>query len=973
MAQNSVKVFKAPIQTKKQTKAVVQPSVPTGKKIILENEDGTKTTVSEKQAKEVGKYLKENGPQEKLVELSQSNSVFLNSAESPLAWAAVFEACIFAHYAAACSVDIPVTGVSGLKAYCWWFMIDRLRAVDGLVGSVAFPIPDFSTVPEFPATSSIPVGVATFVEHLMPYIDRKTQSTFQYRYLYTGVPGTESAQLDASFGVGSFSYPALGNYAFTPGADPTNPDAERFWQYLTFPYLFTDVIGNADRYSSYFSSSSGYTIAEAVPYMASDATGCTIVNNNSANRPGVLCNSSSFDAEMAFIMHPAVGSARSTLYPVNLFDNFQKDIPCPWVPVMTLDKPNVAVNSGVLEMTVSYGYLTHMCQYKPGGKGALFSTIHSKFPELKYYSPIYRLIDLSAYHECQNQIMTSTYQTVLNGQTGGFSNVGDIWAFLVYTECVLLERINSYSYQGILIYNNIDVISHSTVSTAFAGLPIPAPLADMASLIAPIVQHGRMCIPTLDWRNVNRIINGKAAPNSSNLVYNGVSNNREPMNARWSLIAGQASVTPLPNLQALLPRDPLPVPTTLNNATSHFAFNVDILSAPLISLIQGNATSGDAFIYNDNAQFLTPLVSSVGGPPSAMAKYGPTTPVLTARPIIQRVSTQHGTLFDTWISPDYPLAGGFVMTTKGNPIQKVSNLTVGYFDSLSDPTTPTRGSVVITSQFTIDRIGVPFPFDRESIGRALCYSPFNETFYATDLLAGNNVPSNRQPFVQMIAGPGSPLQSVVAYSSGDGNSQFAQTLAELVEPQADGFKLTTLEAVRSIFGAIQDNLVTQFTCEVYTVPEAVIVISRAKQGYVVSPYHTEHSASSLVSFNSPSAWGSFFRGVWDVGTELLGPVVPGLSAVSKALAPVVFSGGFGSRESYNVAQLKARKPRAQNRKTHEVIKKFAAIRPKSIPRRGLDRPPHAQPILWRAATNKLNNRAKKAKLIKTGASHLRTF
>lgn len=878
-----------------------------GKAHVLINKDHTKTTMPLTLEKKLKKEALQNIP-EKIVELLKPNTIFLTSDMFPtgvngpqdLNWEEIAESVIFAKVSSAPQFPIPL-GPAAVKAYLWWFLIDRLRSVGGLA-----PQPTTAQVPSFPADGALPVGWAKFVEHLMPYKDPLTGTVYQFKYTYTGQPTTTSAIFNPAGGSTDFTFASLQNLSLIPNPVVPVPNQENTWIFTNTAFNFiTDItMAQFDPINRWISSTGHYVEAKYVPYVAPDASAVAVPYGHGSPSPGVYCQSSFFDEEMACIIHPPInavalnnaGASNGSYFMIYQYDWMVKPLPQIFAgsPVKNLAaNPNLA-SQGQFELIVNYGFVTQNVQYNVGAKKSFLKMGQCIWPNLNSYSPMYYILNLMGWHQAQCALLSAIAFQPSNGVAGGppatnaFYQSGDVMTVLAATESIMIARTMEFAYPGLLLYTTDDFISQTNYGSVFRNADLNPAMADFLETCAPTVSHGRLRIPVYDYRNYVQF-GYTYQPSIVN-----------PTCARWLKIG-----TEFVNAANINVFTPLNAGLTTGFGTGPWCFwPTKNGVTPWNVFGPGTANAASIPINEINQGQTVPLPVT----PVATNTIGPNAPCLLANSIIIRYNELYGFGTGTWTTFDWAKLGGYCQQTQ----------ITGLVEANTSVLSALTAGQLVALNYSYDqmRLGAYFPLDRESIGRSFAYA----TRISIVGVGGVSINFDKFPAIQSLSG-NSATQNPLVYNTQLGPDSDYNKMVQVKESGA----LTKIEAVRSALGQMQANVIGNFSGDEYTVPQAIDYILTAKSYSSTAPYHTETSAS-LVTYNSPNAFQGLFDGLLGLGSTLLGGVghlVGGIlnTPVVADVASNVLSNGISRYLNLSQEQQVARK----KIKTHPQLLKLVKV------------------------------------------------
>jgi hypothetical protein len=782
-------------------------------------------------------------------------------------------------------VNVPV-GPAAAKAYLWWFLIDRLRSVGGIA-----PQPNPADVPSFPQNGAMPVGWAKFVQNLMPFKDPDTQSVYQWKYTYTGIPAQTSPCLAPSVAYTDFGYGALGNFDLIPAPDvasAANNFTELAWILDNTAWSFATLTSTGyDEMSQWFSSSGNYVEAQWVSRVAPDASACAVAYGPGAPSPGVVCQSNYFDAEMAIILHPPITTVVQNL-PVGLglFGVYNTDFiqkPLPAMSVQTPGPVNANVNlamSGLKELLINYGYITNRAFFSNGAKKSFLKEgVGLEYPGLKCYAPYYINLNLTAYHQATTAFLETLYFAPQNPPVGtavtaanSYLDPCDYAIAKIWLESCLFARCISFAYPGVLVYTGQDFASNVNYGNDFATCPMPPILADMIETYAPTIKGGRLTVPIFNYVDIA----------ATGLTYNAVVVNQ--VQSRWAQI-GTNFATVGTNLNLF---DPLnAVPATTHYLSQLFAFNeINIGFVASALLLRGFGNNAGAnwsnFISLVSQSFTAPIPAT----PVVTARMGPAVPCRMASKFVGKVYEMFSNLTATWIVSEWSAMGGYTTQTVVNCRIEETPVVI--------TTTTTNMNIRVVSTVIPTKLGAYYPYDKESAGRCFSYSCRYTPFE-----------NDQWPAVQSFSGNSAAVTQLINYTSAGGDSNYIRD----VQSKRTAHEVSMIEAVRAVVGPIQFNQVIAFSGLRYTVPRAIMIITKSKKLLVTTPYHSPSSAS-LTSYNSPSLWDDFWGFIGDVGDRVAsigghfvggilgGGLMPGLQLASTN--PPTLKAGKFTREMLKV-------------------------------------------------------------------------
>jgi hypothetical protein len=837
----------------------------TKKNIILQNEDGTISTIPKKELPKLQREARQDQV-EQIVALSKPNTVYVTSqdyaAGSDLYWQEVSES-ILASKIASTNVPPPI-GPAAIKAYLWWFMIDRLRSVGGL-----YPEPTTLVVPTFPSNGNIPSGWAKFVEYLMPYVDPLTKTTYQFRYQYiygapagSATPSTTSSVLNPSAPAGDFSFSALQNFFLVPSAAPTIGSlAELTWTFVNTAFNFqTDVVANNGDISQWIASNGSFTEAQHVPYMAPDASAvCVNYAHNVSNNwnPGVYCQSRNFDPEMACIIHPpqtTITLNQAAFTDITPFD--WKIAPLPQcfnaAVVKTFPAGSNLAQAGQLELITNYGYITQNTKYVVGGRKNFLSVGQKMWPGLKSYCPYYYPLNNVGYHQAAVSLINMLAVNSSNAITpapgsiagGTLTDPSDYMTLMCFMESKFIARTTEYAYIGLILNTTDDICSQTQFASEFRDAASNPVLEDILDTWAPTVRHGRLVLYYQDYRPVT------SYGMTLNINLSAVNTNI----ARWIQI-GNDFASANGNINDYSPQ--LGGIYT-GYAIGPFVFNPQQTGSNQWALRgPGQNMGAPNFTTVINATNLGQTFPSLptyalGNTicPAAPCLYGP-------RIILKSMEIMGAGGLGTWVSFNYAKLGGYCNQTQVSAIIEPDNTVVSTAAGAT-------AYINLVFRYVPQKLGSYFPLDKESVGRSFAYTP---------RVSFNNV-ADRFPSLQAIGGNSSVQDALIANTQlGPGSSYNRVVQAKLT----DG--LDPVEACRSALGAFHVDIIPNFAGDEMVTYKAIELIFQCKQFVSVAPYHTEHAAS-LTSYNSPNIFDSFMRSIFDIGDRLIGTVGNVLGSVS---------------------------------------------------------------------------------------------
>jgi len=819
------------------------------KGIVVHLADGNDAHIPANDVKRIKKMAK-NVRCEEIVPMSVPNTVYLTSADFPvgadLNWQEVAESVLSA-YIANTAVAPPI-GAPAVKAYLWWFMIDRLRYVGGL-----YPEPNSSVVPSFPDNGNVPSGWAKFVEHLMPYVDKVTGTTYQFRYNYTygaGLPATTSSVLNPSAPAGDFSFAAFGNFMLTPSpVPPAGSLNEMTWIFQNVPFSFqTDVVANNQNISQWFSASGNKTEARYVPLMAPDASSVAIpvaYNNNLKFSPGVYCQTNQFDPEMACILHPPVVTfpiVTTNFFNIIEFDWCAKPMPQVFNAgiVKVFAVGSNLVTTGQPELLLNYGYVTHNTHYIVGKKSKYLQSGQRLWPNLAAYAPYYYPLNNAGYHQSIQSVIqmlsVATKSVTPPPGTGigpGYlTDAGDYMTCVAFFESIYLARTTEYAYVGLLLNTSDDVCSQTQFASAFRNCANNPVMADMLDVWAPTVRHGRLVVQYQDYRSIV----------SYGYSYNA---NLAAVNvnaARWIRIGDDfGSVNGNINDFAL----------QLAGAYTGIADGPWVFNQQQVGGVTWNIRGPGQNIGSPNFGInVTSL--NMGQTPNLPITYvlgntvGPLAPCIYGPRIITKTMELFGPDgIGTWITVPYAKLGGYCTQ---------SQVSAQIQPDATEQSTAQGAAVYIKMNFKLvsQSLGTYFRVDKESVGRCFAYSPRISTLNIAD----------RYPTVQNLGG-NSPVQDPLIENTQLGpGSNFNRAVQTKQE------KMTGLSAVRSILGIMHINILPNFAADDLYAYQAFEMVLNTRKQVSMAPYHDE-IGHSMFQMNSPDIFSQLISGLFDVGDRLV--------------------------------------------------------------------------------------------------------
>jgi hypothetical protein len=846
---------KKAIKTVPKVKSAKKPNAK--KNIVIKNNDGTISTIPKTELPKLKREAKQE-LQEQIVALSKPNTVYLTSADFPagadLNWQEVIEAIMAAKFS--CTTVSPPIGPAAVKAYMWWFMIDRLRSVGGL-----YPEPTTLVVPTFPDNGNIPSGWAKFVEYLMPYRDPITKTTYQFRYNYTyglpagsATPATTSSVLNPSAPAGDFSFSALQNFFLVPSPIPVPGSLnELTWTFVNNAFNFqTDVVASNSDISQWIASNGGFTEACKVPFMAPDASAVAIpyahnVNNNW--NPGVYCQTKNFDPEMACIIHPP-----QTTITLNVAA-YTNIVPFDWkvssLPqtfnagvVKTFPAGSNLAQPGQLELIVSYGYITQNTAYVIGHRAHFLAMGQKLWPHLTSYCPFLYPLNNIPYHQASVSVINMlSVNSINNTPAGGvvvpgeLNDPADYMTLMAFFESKYIARTTEYAYMGLIFNTTDDVVSQTQFASEFRDAASNPVLEDILDTWAPTVRHGRLVVYYQDYRPIT----------SYGMTYNP---NLAAVNvniARWLQI-GNDFASANGNINDFAPQ----VAGVFQGlAIGPFVFNPQ-QTGSATWVVRGPGQNAGA------PNWSTPITSASLGQtipslptyalgnticPAAPCLYGP-------RIILKSMEIMGAGGLGTWVSFNYAKLGGYCNQTQVTAVVEPDNTVVSVTSGV--------GGLFINLNYRYipQKLGSYFPLDKESVGRSLAYSP--RTSF--------NSVADRFPSLQAIGGNSSVQDALVANTQmGPGSAYNRIVQAKLTEG------LNAIESCRAALGAFHVDIIPNFSGDEMVTYLAVELIYECKKFVSVAPYHTEHAAS-LTSYNSPNVFESFINTILDIGDRIVGTI-----------------------------------------------------------------------------------------------------
>lgn len=825
--------------------------------VVLQNSDGTVSHIPGKEVVKLRKELK-NEQVEQIVSLSKPNTVYLTSddliAGADLNWQEVIEYILAAKIAT--TNNPPPIGPAAIKAYLWWFMIDRLRAVGGL-----YPEPTTLVVPTFPDNGNIPSGWAKFVEHLMPYVDPDTKTTYQFRYKYiygipagSAVPATTSAVLNPSAPGGDFSFSAIQNFFLVPSPTPALGSLnELTWTFVNNAFNFqTDVVANNGDISQWIASTGAYTEAKCVPYTAPDASAVAIpyayaVTSNF--NPGVYCNTKHFDPEMACILHPPQQvvtlniAAYSNIVP---FDWRTEPLPQSFnaAPVKTFPAGSNLAIVGQPELLANYGYITHNTKYVIGSRKTYLTMGQKLWPNLVSYRPFYYPLNNQGYHQAIASIIemlaVNSSSAIIPAPgdiaPGILTDNGDLMVLYAFFESKYLARTTEFAYVGLLFNTTDDVCSQTQFASEFRDVANNPVLEDMLDVWAPTVRHGRLCVFYQDYRPIT------AYGFNYNANLAGVNVNA----SRWIKI-GDDFGSAAGNVNDFSPQIAGAYVGYANGPWSFTAQQVgnaswairgpgQTVGAPNFSIIISSANLGTTSPLPP-----TYALGTVVGP-LAPCLYGP-------RLAIKAMEIMGAGGLGTWTSFNYAKLGGYCNQTQVSAVLLPDNTVIS----------TTQGGAVYTNlnfRYAPQKLGAYFPLDKESVGRSFAYTP----------RISFNAVADKFPTLQAIGGNSSVQDALISNTQlGPGSAYNRMVQAKMT----DG--LDPIASARSALGSYHVDIIPNFAGEEMVTWMAIEMILKFKNFVSVAPYHVEHTAS-LTSYNSPNIFEQFVNSILDIGERIVGGV-----------------------------------------------------------------------------------------------------
>lgn len=813
-------------------------------KVVITDKIGNVSVYTKDQLVQMRRLGKQ--PPENYVRLAVANNVtFSNDLAAGgvrLNWEAVAEAII-----AYCVAHSPMTPIPGgpaaLKYYLWLFGFSRWRkpTVQGIIPGTAATT-DYSSdiIADFNEENwKVPVAYAKMIQYTMPYKDPATGACYQWQqawnlmfdnYAVNTLPTFSGPSISTLAAVNDvwnrtvFGNSILRAKANLAGPIPAgefsygiNPDAESPTK-NTVTSLGSDI-------SKYFNNIISSVEGSKVPSWAPDGSFYSVVNRANSRFPSIQTNCKYADEEMSYIFVEAQNASTFTTQTPQIF-KYVRALPAVNNQVLPTKLP--ANYPAQYMMITNYVQCLGNAMWNNGGRKALLKSVHTAYPGLSSFKPIYFMLDLNGFHQMCEDAIDITCQNLAVApqlQGGDPRTPANVAAMSTCLESALITNVLRFSWPSIFFYSSSDVASNTATSAQFKTLIVPPLIADYITGCKPCVSGGCMYVPLLDYRAPAFI--------SAGAKFWGLNPLTDPISSRWfwRLNPDVADVPGgLPYLEQYTPSTAIAtslVPPTSSDRVTAFATGI-LTTAGNAAAIWGNTPINPATIFGA-------LVVPVNQSPltiSNTAVYLPATPVRYAHDAIGAYTNLISATNNSFIVPEQQDLGLFASF---NPVVATSVFVV------PDNQLQLSGAALMVTQFSfnVSEVGSVFPLDCGSIGRSAVFAFKRST----------NI--SMMPFAMTVASAVSPVFTFMSVSMRV--QSYNSWTTELTARITGG--VTKIQAVRAMFESLFANIGGDTSTEDLHAGDAILQIEKAVCDTAVAPYHNG-TILSTVSMNSPTLYNT---------------------------------------------------------------------------------------------------------------------
>jgi len=652
--------------------------------------------------------------------------------------------CIIAN-AVAKAPHLAPPAISYLKFYCYWCLIERFRneSLQGLMGNSALFGKDI--IPDFDENSwAIPVALATFIEHVMPWKDPGTNTEYKYSIDWAtfwsesagNIPNITGPSITANAAqTDIFNRSSIGNSVLTEVTPMTMLATQT--QEITYgvspnapagSFTMADAIVKAVDISNYWKEVGTFTFLSEVPFKGRDGTAYAYVSSAQSTFPGIYSNTTFYDEEYAFMFHQVTDPQINN----NSSQTFRKITPLPTVLYDIYPNANPpafpTATPAQIGMLANFAYICNLCQYKKHqSRYTLLRSCWNVYNKLSSFQPNFFILDLNAFHQLVESTAVQIQQVTLGSSStidsgtgmplaGGtqLSTYSDMISYLVTLESALLAHMMKFSWAGLVFYSNSDIASGTAISSNFLNVVLPPLIADYISGIGPAVMDNKLYTPLLYWGQASSLYPGTA--------FQGLNVTYDYASSRWLNLANPigapaigTGVYPSMYVPSTVPSTSTVPPDSLDRL-GPYAYSLTYAGLPNLLQWSLNLAGGASFAVTQAS--ILPAASTPDLTIAPTSRYVPITPNRIAKQVIRGYSEYVNKVSQSFILADDNTIGNlaqFCPVLFDTPPLALQSFV--FRSNLTNTSTPIN--VFATIDVMVTQVGSQLPLDTASLGNVI--------------------------------------------------------------------------------------------------------------------------------------------------------------------------------------------------------------------------------------------------------------